>query len=65
LGERISPGFPPPLAGWEEQGAEATVEGGKGIPLKERGGSRVTRCRVRVPPGLLQWKDVLDRERWV
>ncbi len=26
----------PPEAGWGEQGAEATVEGGTGIPLKRK-----------------------------
>ena len=31
----------PPEAGWGEQGAEATVEGGTGIPLKKETRSRM------------------------
>jgi len=29
----------PPEAGWGEQGAKATVEGGTGIPLKRKRGA--------------------------
>ncbi len=32
----------PPQAGWGEQGVEATVEGGTGIPLKKKMRSEVT-----------------------